>query len=126
MNVLEKVGGKEMVSRMGGEAVVNPTVSNVEKQIIDAPVQEFVVQKVEEEKPLSVDKAKQMTESMNNFLESANTQLRFKLHEKLNQYYVAIVDTKTDEVVKEIPSKKLMDIHAAMREFVGLLVDRKI
>ena len=67
-----------------------------------------------------------MTDSMNTFLESANTQLRFKLHDKLNEYYVTIIDMKTDEVVREIPSKKLMDIHAAMREFLGLLVDRKI
>ena len=52
--------------------------------------------------------------------------MRFKLHDKLNEYYVTIVDMKTDEVVREIPSKKLLDIHAAMREFVGLLVDRKV
>ncbi|WP_438316185.1 flagellar protein FlaG [Sporosarcina sp. FA9] len=75
---------------------------------------------------LPAEKAKQLTDSMNTFLETANTQLRFKFHEKLNEYYVTIVDPQTEEVIREIPSKKLMDIHAAMREFVGLLVDRKI
>ena len=63
---------------------------------------------------------------MNSFLESANTQLRFKFHDELNEYYVTIVNSNTDEVIREIPSKKLLDIHAAMREFVGLLVDQKI
>jgi len=80
----------------------------------------------EQQQQLPADKARQLTESMNTFLGSANTQLRFKFHDKLNEYYVTIVDSKTDEVIREIPSKKLMDIHAAMREFVGLLVDRKI
>ncbi|KAA0967090.1 flagellar protein FlaG [Sporosarcina sp. ANT_H38] len=112
----------------GGTATHQASVSGGKA----APVVQVqaVVEKVqpqaEQEQQLPVDKAKQMTDSMNTFLESASTQLRFKFHEKLNEYYVTIVDSKTDEVIREIPSKKLMDIHAAMREFVGLLVDRKI
>lgn len=123
-----------MVSRMGGGAGVNQANVLAEKMVQDMEVsvvpvqaiQEKVQQKADNEQQLPADKAKQLTASMNTFLESANTQLRFKFHEKLNEYYVTIVDSKTDEVIREIPSKKLLDIHAAMREFVGLLVDRKI
>ncbi|MBO0588422.1 flagellar protein FlaG [Sporosarcina sp. E16_8] len=123
-----------MVSRMGGGAVVNQANVLAEKMAPDTEIavvqvqaiQEKVQQKADNEKQLPADKAKQVTDSMNTFLESANTQLRFKFHEKLNEYYVTIVDSTTDEVIREIPSKKLLDIHAAMREFVGLLVDRKI
>ncbi|SDM43370.1 flagellar protein FlaG [Psychrobacillus sp. OK028] len=75
---------------------------------------------------LPAEKAKKMTASMNRFMESTNTNLRFQFHEELQEYYVTIVDSKTDEVVKEIPSKKLMDIYAAMRDFLGVLVDHKI
>lgn len=118
-----------MVSRMDGGTTMHHASVSVEKvalnkEVTVVPVQ-AVVEKVQPQE-LPADKAKQMTDSMNTFLESANTQLRFKFHEKLNEYYVTIVDSKTDEVIREIPSKKLMDIHAAMREFVGLLVDRKI
>ena len=123
-----------MVSRMDGGAIVNQVNVLAEKMAPDTEVsvvqvqaiQEKVQQKASNEQQLPADKAKQMTDSMNTFLESANTQLRFKFHEKLNEYYVTIVDSTTDEVIREIPSKKLLDIHAAMREFVGLLVDRKI
>ncbi|MBO0603320.1 flagellar protein FlaG [Sporosarcina sp. E16_3] len=123
-----------MVSRVGGGAVVNQanvlaerTVQDKEISVVQVQaIQEKVQQKADNEQQLPADKAKQMTDSMNTFLESANTQLRFKFHEKLKEYYVTIVDSTTDEVIREIPSKKLMDIHAAMREFVGLLVDRKI
>lgn len=80
----------------------------------------------EQQQEMPMGQAKEMVESMNNFLSSADSQLKFVFHEQLNQYYVTIVDSKTDEVIREIPSKKLMDIHAAMREFVGLLIDRKI
>lgn len=64
--------------------------------------------------------------SMNDFLQASNTHLRFEYHEKLNEYYVTIVDNKTEEVVKEIPSKKLLDIYSAMTEFLGIIVDKKI
>ena len=39
---------------------------------------------------------------------------------------LTVVDDKTHEVIKEIPSKKLLDTYASMMEFVGLLVDKKI
>lgn len=83
-------------------------------------------QKEEEVLPLPADKAKKMTESINRFMETTNTSLRFQFHEELEEYYVTIVDSKTNELVKEVPSKKLMDIYASMKDFLGLMVDHKI
>ncbi|TQR17402.1 flagellar protein FlaG [Psychrobacillus vulpis] len=75
---------------------------------------------------LPAEKARKMTESMNKFLETTNTELRFEFHKELKEYYVTLVDSKTHEVVKEVPSKKLMDMYAAMKDFVGFFVDEKI
>ncbi|MCS0673400.1 flagellar protein FlaG [Cytobacillus firmus] len=74
-------------------------------------------------------KEEQLTEvvaSMNEFLQASHTSLKFVLHEELNEYYVTLVDDLTQEVVKEIPSKKMLDMYAAMTDFVGLMVDKKI
>ena len=79
-----------------------------------------------EEQEMPAKQAKSMLDSMNKFLVSADSNLKFVFHEGLNEYYVTIIDSQTDEVIREIPPKKLLDIHAAMREFVGILVDRKI
>lgn len=122
-----------MVSRIGGSAGLQQSGTVVDSTLTDPALKVTEVQAIPqqteqpvEDKQLPIEKAQQMTDSMNKFLESTNTQLRFKLHNELNEYYVTIVDAKTDEVVREIPSKKLMDMHAAMKEFVGLLIDRKI
>lgn len=123
-----------MVGRIGGGTVTQQVGAKVESAAPDTGVTVAEVQAISvnaqqqsaEEKQLPVEKAQQLTDSMNKFLESVNTQLRFKMHDELKEYYVTIVDSKTDEVVREIPSKKLMDIYAAMKEFVGLLIDRKI
>jgi flagellar protein FlaG len=68
----------------------------------------------------------EIVKGLNEFLQPAHTSIRFELHEKLNEYYVTVVDDRTHEVIKEIPSKKLLDIYAAMTEFLGIVVDKKI
>lgn len=75
---------------------------------------------------LSPDKVKKMTESLNDFLETTSTKLRYQFHEKLEKYYVTLVDSETEQVVREIPNKKLMDMYASMLEFIGVLIDKKI
>lgn len=114
-----------MVGRINHEGSAPVATMNKEVQKA-APIQLNKEQKSLNEEVLPKDKAKRMTDSMNKFLASTTSQLKFQFHEELSEYYVTIIDTDTDEVIREIPSKKLMDIHAAMREFVGLLVDRKI
>ena len=78
------------------------------------------------QKEVKKEKMEEVVKGMNDFLQPINTSIKFVLHDKLNDYYVTVVDDATDEVIKEIPSKKLLDTYASMMEFVGLLVDKKI
>lgn len=95
---------------------------------------EFRIKEVSKEVPIQsklngLIKEEQLTEvvdSMNEFLQASHTSLKFVLHDELNEYYVTLVDDVTHEVVKEIPSKKMLDMYAAMTQFVGLMVDKKI
>ena len=64
--------------------------------------------------------------TLNTYLEPSQTSLKFQLHDKLNEYYVQIIDTQTDKVIKEIPSKKFLDLYAATAELLGFMVDQKI
>ncbi|MDT3417895.1 MULTISPECIES: flagellar protein FlaG [Brevibacillus] len=63
--------------------------------------------------------------NLNKFLQTSNTHLKFTLHEELNEYYVQIIDDQTQEVVREVPSKKILDLVAKIHEMIGLLVDEK-
>lgn len=72
------------------------------------------------------EKVESVVKSLNDFLQPAHTSIKFKFHEKLNQYYVTIIDDNTNEVIKEVPAKKLLDAYAAMAERLGFLIDRKI
>ena len=86
---------------------------------------------IEEQTQLPLDQPsreqlEKVVKGINDFIETSNTHIQFKLHEKLNEYYVTVVDNDTKEVVREIPSKKVLDVYAAMTEFIGLIVDKKI
>lgn len=63
---------------------------------------------------------------MNEFLKPFYISLKFQLHEKLDEYYVQVIDTQTDEVLKEIPNKKFLDMYASLAEIAGLLIDKKL
>jgi flagellar protein FlaG len=76
--------------------------------------------------PVTKEKMESVVRGMNEFLTVSNTHLKFEFHDELKEYYVTIVDDSTKEVVKEIPSRKVLDMYAAMTEFVGLMVDKKI
>jgi flagellar protein FlaG len=72
------------------------------------------------------EKLEGVVEGLNKYLRQRQTSLKFQYHEKLQEYYVTLVDEKTKEVVREIPPKKMLDFYAAMTEFLGLIVDKKI
>ncbi|WP_110928458.1 flagellar protein FlaG [Bacillus massiliglaciei] len=76
------------------------------------------------EQPTAAE-VKGIIDSMNLFLEPTETSVRFEYHEKLHEYYVKVVDKNTEETIREIPPKKLLDFYAAMTEFVGIMVDEK-
>ncbi len=82
--------------------------------------------KHKEQKPLERAEMESMVEGMNKFLEPSNTTIQFELHDKLDRYYVKLVDRETKELVREIPPEKMLDMYAQMAEFMGFLVDEKI
>ncbi|VEI04980.1 flagellar protein FlaG [Kurthia zopfii] len=63
---------------------------------------------------------------MNEFMEHTNKNSKFIFHEGLGKYYVEVVDSKTDEVVKEIPPKQLLDAYYEMQKMIGNIVDYTI
>ena len=88
-------------------------------------------------KEVSVDKeSRDEWQVSPNFLEKAiekanksmvfrNRYLEFRIHEKTNEIIVRVIDSETKEVIREIPSEKILDMFASMLELAGLLVDER-
>ena len=96
-----------------------------EEIVVKNLVQTKVIGQPENQKT-SKEQVEKIVESMNQFIDASTTRVKFEFHEKLEDYYVTVVDSQTNDVIKEIPSKKLLDMYASMLEFMGILVDKKI
>lgn len=64
-------------------------------------------------------------EKANIKLGNGGNQLEFSIHDQTKQIMVKVVDVSTKEVIREIPSEKILDMIASMCEMAGLFVDEK-
>lgn len=60
-----------------------------------------------------------------NHIQIDTTECQFSIHEKTKQIMIKLVNTDTKEIVKEIPSEKILDMVAGMCERAGLFIDEK-
>jgi len=54
-----------------------------------------------------------------------NTDAVFGFHDKTHRVTIKLIDKETNEVVKEIPAEKTLDLIAKAWEMAGILVDEK-
>ena len=64
-------------------------------------------------------------DGVNAFLTSSGSHVQFAVHEASKRVMVTVIDNETQEVIKTIPSKELLDLAAKIGELVGMLLDRK-
>ena len=64
-------------------------------------------------------------ESLNKFMDLMTADIRFSMHQKSNRLMVQLVSAKDQSVLREYPSKEFLDMIANIRDFVGILTDKK-
>lgn len=66
----------------------------------------------------------------NEAMRISNHHLQFRLHEGSGRYQVKVYNSDTDEVIREIPAKAILEFSANIRKMlndaVGILVDEKV
>ena len=60
-------------------------------------------------------------EISNKAMEIANYGLQFKIHEKSGRVQVKVIDTNTEEVIREIPPEQMLEISARISEMISSL-----
>jgi flagellar protein FlaG len=99
------------------------TVSFTEDRYVDPikPVQE-VEQDVVHNEP-SREQLNSWVEQATAVLQRRNASLSFRVHEGTGRTLVELVDGKSEEVLREIPPEKILDIIAGIWEWSGLVID---
>lgn len=81
---------------------------------------ESTLKQQEEQKEASIQKLKDIQKVINR-----NTVAEFGYNEPTNRITIKIKDKDTDEVIKEIPSEKALEMVAKAWELAGIMVDEK-
>ncbi|WP_069650353.1 flagellar protein FlaG [Caloranaerobacter ferrireducens] len=64
-------------------------------------------------------------EDANKKLVGAQKEVRFSIHEATKQIMIKIVNIETNEVIREIPPEKILDVVAKIIELSGIFVDER-
>lgn len=71
---------------------------------------------------VSLEKA---IEETNRIVFPSEDRFEFKIHEGTGRMMVKLVNKETEEIIREIPSEKILDLIANIWEMVGILVDER-
>lgn len=61
--------------------------------------------------------------SVNRRLLTADKRLQFLIHEGTGRVQLRVLERSTDEVIRELPPDRMLDLVEKMHELIGLLID---
>lgn len=67
-----------------------------------------------------------IVEGLNQTLHVVDKRLQFSIHEETGRVHVKVIDGGTEEVLREIPPEKILDLVGRIHELVGLLIDETV
>jgi flagellar protein FlaG len=81
----------------------------------------------EEKKPAELSQIAEIAIDLQNKMQVLhNVDLNFSVHEASGTIMVTVVNEDTGKVIREIPSRELLDLAAKLEEAIGLIFDKKV
>ncbi|MEF2243948.1 flagellar protein FlaG [Paenibacillus sp. IITD108] len=65
-------------------------------------------------------------ELVNNQLASKDRSFRLKFSEEAAQFYLQVIDARTQEVIESIPSEHMIELAAKLKDMIGFFIDKKL
>lgn len=59
-------------------------------------------------------------------MQGPQTTLEISVHEKTHAIMVKVLNKETGDLIREVPSEKIMDIVANMMEIAGIIIDERV
>ena len=91
---------------------------------------ENVLNRQKTDKPLSKNIAQddimQAIKQANKALEGTNRRFEYSVHEQTNTIMIKVINSDTDEIIREIPPERILNLIAKLWELAGLIVDKKV
>ena len=97
-----------------------------------SPTDPHAVQQAQKQVPVEPAKDPNNKKDVEDVLEKLNKaamifdrSLKFQIHETSHTLMVSVIDSSNNKVIREIPSKEILDIFGKMQDYLGLIFDKK-
>ncbi|OLS03782.1 flagellar protein FlaG [Tissierella creatinophila] len=104
-------------------------IEKTDSKVLDNNLREkenlLVERKEEVKKEFSREDLEKAVEDANHIIFKDDKRFEFKMHERTGRMMVKLIDKETDEIIKEIPPEKILDLVASIWDLVGILVDER-
>lgn len=77
------------------------------------------------ELPISQRVIVEALERANKAIEGSGRSFEYSVYEKTNDVMIKVIDIETNQVIREIPPQKVLDLVASLCEMAGILVDER-
>ena len=107
------------------DGVMDVQIAKGSDESVTLSIQADRKQLIDDKKDVNLDKLKKVMEKAVASLPHYSD-AKFGIHEKTNRIVIKLVDRETQEVIKEIPPEKTLDLLAKRMELAGVLVDERM
>ncbi len=104
---------------------VRPDVTEVKSRVADRRSPSQITEFERRELPVSEQVVIDAIERINRALSGYNRRFEISIHEKTNGIMVKVIDSDTNQLIREIPPEKILDMVAKLWELAGLIVDER-
>lgn len=96
------------------------------REVERTQIQQDTTQNLTEQNNETLSKeVKEATEKLNKQMEDLGTSIRFGYNDKIGAMYVNVMEMKTGEVIRKIPTEQAMKLSEYFKEAVGVLFDKE-
>ena len=76
-------------------------------------------------KKLTEENVEEMSGALNDFMKKMNYDIEFSYYKDLDRLIMKVVDKKTDETIRQMPPEDMLKTLSSLREWIGVLLDKK-
>ena len=127
---LDGIGGNT-ISFTNNTSAANQVVTNKERPAVDSVGRPQQSIRSEGKRPIvemepTQDEVIASLEKANKMVDGYDRRFEISVHEKTGNVMVKVINSITDEVIREIPSEKVLDMVVGFMETAGIIVDKRI
>jgi flagellar protein FlaG len=92
---------------------------------IEAANTEYLMHKPKYDLTVSQEAFVKTLEKANKAVEGVQIKFEYSIHKKTGEIMVKMLNSETNEIIREIPSEKILDLVAGFQELSGVIIDEK-